>query len=92
MRHRECDNHPVLPLKPRITVTPRYVRGFDGTFIKEVQAYRAEKVAHYGAHDVKRLLRDEGIVRNRLKIAARSRTRLPVVRVLSAPRMYRLLI
>ncbi len=44
-----------------------YRKAFDG--------FRAEKVAHYGAHDVKRLLRDEGIVRNRLKIAARSRTR-----------------
>src|SRR5205823_10760829 len=39
-----------------------YRKAFDG--------FRAEKVAHYGAHDVKRLLGDAGIVRNRLKIAA----------------------
>src|SRR6266702_6003524 len=39
-----------------------YRKAFDG--------FRAEKIAHYEAHDVKRLLRDEGIVRNRLKIAA----------------------
>src|SRR5207244_13508299 len=32
--------------------------------------FRAEKIARYGARDVKRLLNDAGIVRNRLKIAA----------------------
>ena len=32
--------------------------------------FRPEKIARYGARDVKRLLRDAGIVRNRLKIAA----------------------
>ena len=39
-----------------------YRKAFDG--------FRAEKIARYGAHDVKRLLGDAGIVRNRLKIAA----------------------
>src|SRR5438552_15869783 len=39
-----------------------YRKAFDG--------FRAEKVAGYGARDVKRLLIDAGIVRNRLKIAA----------------------
>lgn len=39
-----------------------YRKAFDG--------FRAEKVARYGARDVKRLLADAGIVRNRLKIAA----------------------
>jgi DNA-3-methyladenine glycosylase I len=32
--------------------------------------FRPEKIARYGVRDVKRLLRDAGIVRNRLKIAA----------------------
>ena len=32
--------------------------------------FRAEKIAAYGPRDVKRLLNDPGIVRNRLKIAA----------------------
>lgn len=32
--------------------------------------FRPEKIARYGARDVKRLLSDPGIVRNRLKIAA----------------------
>jgi DNA-3-methyladenine glycosylase I len=32
--------------------------------------FRAEKIARYGARDVKRLLANPGIVRNRLKIAA----------------------
>src|SRR5439155_5468261 len=32
--------------------------------------FRPEKIARYGKRDVRRLLRDEGIVRNRLKIAA----------------------
>jgi DNA-3-methyladenine glycosylase I len=37
---------------------------------KAFDRFRAEKIAHYGARDVKRLLADTGIVRNRLKIAA----------------------
>ena len=39
-----------------------YRKAFDG--------FRAEKIARYGARDVKRLLNNPGIVRNRLKIAA----------------------
>src|SRR5438034_9496352 len=39
-----------------------YRKAFDG--------FRPEKIARYGARDVQRLLRDAGIVRNRLKIAA----------------------
>jgi DNA-3-methyladenine glycosylase I len=39
-----------------------YRKAFDG--------FRAEKIARYGAREVKRLLSDPGIVRNRLKIAA----------------------
>jgi len=39
-----------------------YRKAFDG--------FRPEKIARYGARDVQRLLRDQGIVRNRLKIAA----------------------
>src|SRR5207244_6106263 len=39
-----------------------YRKAFDG--------FRTEKTARYGARDVKRLLGDAGIVRNRLKIAA----------------------
>ena len=39
-----------------------YRKAFDG--------FRAENIAHYDARKVKRLLHDEGIVRNRLKIAA----------------------
>jgi DNA-3-methyladenine glycosylase I len=39
-----------------------YRKAFDG--------FRAEKIADYDAGKVKRLLNDEGIVRNRLKIAA----------------------
>jgi DNA-3-methyladenine glycosylase I len=39
-----------------------YRKAFDG--------FRPEKIARYGKRDVARLLRDEGIVRNRLKIAA----------------------
>jgi DNA-3-methyladenine glycosylase I len=39
-----------------------YCKAFDG--------FRAEKIARYGARDVKRLVGDAGIVRNRLKIAA----------------------
>ena len=37
---------------------------------KAFARFRVEKIARYGARDVKRLLRNEGIVRNRLKIAA----------------------
>jgi DNA-3-methyladenine glycosylase I len=39
-----------------------YWKAFDG--------FRPEKIARYGARDVRRLLGDAGIVRNRLKIAA----------------------
>jgi DNA-3-methyladenine glycosylase I len=39
-----------------------YRRAFDG--------FRPEKIACYGARDIRRLLADAGIVRNRLKIAA----------------------
>jgi len=39
-----------------------YRKAFDG--------FRAEKIARYGARDMKRLLADAGIVRNRLKINA----------------------
>jgi len=39
-----------------------YRKAFDG--------FRAETIARYGPRDVKRLLADTGIVRNRLKIAA----------------------
>ena len=37
---------------------------------KAFDRFRAEKIGRYAARDVKRLLRNEGIVRNRLKIAA----------------------
>src|ERR1700757_2065901 len=37
---------------------------------KAFDRFNAETIARYGARDVKRLLRNEGIVRNRLKIAA----------------------
>jgi DNA-3-methyladenine glycosylase I len=37
---------------------------------KAFNGFRAEKIALYGAREVKRLLSDAGIVRNRLKIAA----------------------
>lgn len=37
---------------------------------KALDEFRVEKIASYGARDVKRLLGDAGIVRNRLKIAA----------------------
>jgi DNA-3-methyladenine glycosylase I len=37
---------------------------------KAFEGFQAEKIARYGARDVKRLLGDSGIVRNRLKIAA----------------------
>jgi DNA-3-methyladenine glycosylase I len=39
-----------------------YLKAFDG--------FRPDKIARYGTRDVQRLLRDAGIVRNRLKIAA----------------------
>src|SRR5216110_928205 len=39
-----------------------YRKAFDG--------FRPERIARYGARDVRRLLSDAGIVRNRLKIAA----------------------
>src|ERR1700720_1600647 len=37
---------------------------------KAFNGFRAEKIARYGAADVKRLLSDAGIVRNRLKTGA----------------------
>jgi DNA-3-methyladenine glycosylase I len=37
---------------------------------KAFAGFRPEKIANYGTRDVKRLLADPGIVRNRLKIAA----------------------
>ena len=37
---------------------------------KALNGFRPEKIARYGKRDVQRLLRDDGIVRNRLKIAA----------------------
>ena len=37
---------------------------------KAFHGFRAEKIARYGGRDVKQLLGDAGIVRNRLKIAA----------------------
>src|SRR5438876_1731326 len=37
---------------------------------KALDGFRPEKIARYGAREVKRLLADAGIVRNRLKIAA----------------------
>jgi len=37
---------------------------------KALDGFRPEKIAHYGKRDVHRLLRNDGIVRNRLKIAA----------------------
>src|SRR6266481_4776738 len=37
---------------------------------KDFHAFRAERIAGYGARDVQRLLGDAVIVRNRLKIAA----------------------
>lgn len=40
------------------------------SYRKAFDEFRAEKIARYGARDVKRLLADPGIVRNRLKIAA----------------------
>src|SRR5438874_5118408 len=37
---------------------------------KAFHAFEPERIARYGARDVQRLLRNQGIVRNRLKIAA----------------------
>ena len=37
---------------------------------KALDGFRPEKIARYGKRDVQRLLRNDGIVRNRLKIAA----------------------
>jgi DNA-3-methyladenine glycosylase I len=37
---------------------------------KALDGFRAEKIARYGKRDVQRLLRNDGIVRNRLKVAA----------------------
>ena len=37
---------------------------------KALDGFRPEKIAGYGKRDVQRLLHDDGIVRNRLKIAA----------------------
>ena len=37
---------------------------------KALDQFRPEKIARYGKRDVERLLQDDGIVRNRLKIAA----------------------
>jgi DNA-3-methyladenine glycosylase I len=41
-----------------------------GNYRKAFDGFRADKIARYGARDIKRLLADSGIVRNRLKIAA----------------------
>src|SRR5205823_10674673 len=41
---------------------PNYRKAFDG--------FRPEKIARYGKPDIRRLLADAGIVRNRLKITA----------------------
>jgi DNA-3-methyladenine glycosylase I len=41
-----------------------------GNYRKAFDGFRPEKIARYGARDVKRLLADPGIVRNRLKITA----------------------
>jgi DNA-3-methyladenine glycosylase I len=37
---------------------------------KALDGFRPDKIAHYGKRDVQRLLRNDGIIRNRLKIAA----------------------
>jgi DNA-3-methyladenine glycosylase I len=37
---------------------------------KALNGFRPEKIARYGKRDIQRLLRNDGIVRNRLKIAA----------------------
>lgn len=41
-----------------------------GNYRKAFDGFRADKIARYRGQDVKRLLADAGIVRNRLKIAA----------------------
>jgi DNA-3-methyladenine glycosylase I len=41
-----------------------------GNYRKAFDGFRADRIARYGARDVRRLLGDAGIVRNRLKIAA----------------------
>ena len=41
-----------------------------GNYHKAFDGFRPEKIARYCAADVRRLLNDDGIVRNRLKIAA----------------------
>jgi DNA-3-methyladenine glycosylase I len=41
-----------------------------GNYREAFDGFRADKIARYGAREVKRLLADAGIVRNRLKIAA----------------------
>jgi len=41
-----------------------------GNYRKAFDGFRPEKIARYGKRDVQRLLRNEGIVRNRLKITA----------------------
>src|SRR5215510_14312356 len=40
------------------------------TYRKAFDGFRPEKIARYAKRDVQRLLRNDGIVRNRLKIAA----------------------
>src|SRR3977135_257161 len=59
---------------PILKTRENYRKAFDG--------FRPEKIARYGARDVKRLLADAGIVRNRLKIAAtiQNAKRFPGVR------------
>src|SRR5437763_4053816 len=52
----------VLSWTPILKKRENYRKAFDG--------FRAEKIARYGARDLKRLLGDAGIVRNRLKIVA----------------------
>lgn len=37
---------------------------------KAFDSFQPTKIAHYGTEDIKRLLNDSGIIRNRLKIAA----------------------
>jgi len=39
-------------------------------FFKAFDEFQIEKVAHYGQRDINRLLKDAGIIRNRLKIVA----------------------
>lgn len=40
------------------------------TYRKAFNRFNAKKIARYNAHDVRRLLADPGIIRNRLKVAA----------------------